>query len=131
MTLFTSRALAALLAASAMTVAAPIAVAQQAQQPQSEAQAADIAEEDLQKFALAAIEVQRVNQAYQPRFQEAESEDEQQQIQQQAAQEAAEAVQQAGLTVEEYNQYSRIAVENPQVAERVNEYIQEILPEQQ
>lgn len=131
MTLFTSRTLAALLAASAMTVAAPIAVAQQAQQPQSEAQANDIAEEDLQKFALAAIEVQRVNQAYQPRFQEAESEDEQQQIQQLAAQEAAEAVQQAGLTVEEYNQYSRIAVENPQVAERVNEYIQEILPQQQ
>lgn len=140
MTIFSSRTLAALLAASAMAVAVPLASAQEAQQQQPpaaspgfeqpEAPAADVAEEDLQRFALAAIEVQRVNQTYAPQLQEAQSPEQQQQIRQQANQAAAQAVQEVGLTVEQYNDISRIAVQNPQVAEQVNQYIEEALPEQ-
>jgi len=140
MTILSSRNLAALLAASAMAVAAPLASAQepQPQQPpaaspgfeQPQAPAADVAEEDLQRFALAAIQVQQVNQTYAPQLQEAQSPEEQQQIREQANQAAAQAVQEVGLSIEQYNAISRVAVQNPQVAARVNEYIEEALPEQ-
>lgn len=140
MSIFSTRALAALLAASAMAATTPLASAQepQPQQPpaaspgieQPQAPAADVAEEDLERFALAAIEVQRINQIYAPQVQQAQSPDEQQQIRQQANQEAAQAVQEVGLSVEQYNDISRLAVQDPQVAERVNEYIEQALPEQ-
>lgn len=158
MTKFSSRSLAALVAASAM-MTAPLAMAQQqpaepqaqqpqAQQPQSQqpqaeppAQApgfdqaqpdsASVAEEDLKKFAVAAIQVQQINQIYAPQVQEAQSPDEQQLIRQQANEAAAQAVTEAGLSVEQYNDISRLAVQNPQVAEKVTSYIEEAMPEQQ
>jgi hypothetical protein len=150
MTIFSTRTFAALIAAAGMAMAAPLASAQepQPQQPpaaqppaeqppaqtpgfdQPAPDAAQVGEEDLQRFALAAIEVQRVNQTFAPQLQQAQSPDEQQQIRQQANQAAAQAVQEVGLTVEQYNDISRLAVQNPQVAEQVNSYIEEALPQQ-
>lgn len=142
MTKFSPRTLASLVAASAMSVAAPLALAQeppqpqqpQAQQPgfdQPQAGAADVAEEDLQRFAMAAIQVQQINQIYAPQVQEAQSPEQQEQIRQQANEAAAQAVQEAGLSIEEYNDISRLATQNPQVAEKVTSYIEEALPQQE
>lgn len=117
------------LAAGAFFVAAPVAhgdatTPQTAQQTQQAPQA-NFSDEQLQSFAAAANEVRTVHEEWQQRLQETQDPRQQQQIRQEASQEMAEAIEDEGLTIEEYNEISQVARQDPEVYDKVSRYMQE------
>ena len=80
---------------------------------------------ELKSYASAMLQVQRLNQAYQPQIRAATTPEKQQQVQQQALQQMAAAVRAEGLSVEKYNEISRAMQGNPQVADEVRGYLKE------
>lgn len=112
---------------------APAAMAQTQQQRQPPAkqpppaaqQQQSYGEDELKSYASARLEVQRLNQTYQPQIRAAGSPQKQQQIQQQALQKMASAVRAQGLSVEKYNEISQAVQANPQLASQVQGYIDE------
>jgi hypothetical protein len=123
----------ALASASALTLALGVASYAAAQDtapaPQMEAptaQAPAVDDAKLKSFAMAFLEVAKVNQAYQPQIQAAPSADDQQRLQQEAGQKMIEAVNAAeDLSVDEYNQIIEAAQTDPDLAQRINGHITE------
>ncbi|WEX07053.1 DUF4168 domain-containing protein [Chelativorans sp. AA-79] len=121
--------LAAACLSAGVVVAAP-ALAQEPPQPSAPAanqpsepaaEAPAVSEEKLQSFVVAFAEVEKIKQEYSQRLQGAGSEGEQQQIQNEAGQKMLQAVQDKGISVDEYNQIIRAAQTDPALAERVTE----------
>lgn len=104
--------------AIALTVAVP-AAAQTQQQP------AQVTEEDLQSYAAAVVEVQRISEKWLPRIEAAPSDDHKAVLQQQAQDKMIEAVRDEGMTVEEYNEISRMAQADPQLWQQVQGYMKQ------
>lgn len=97
--------------------------------PQMEAPAAapagNVDEAKLKSFAVAFLEVAKVNQVYQPQI-EAAQPDDQQRLQQEAGQKMIEAVNASDdITVDEYNQIIQAAQTDPELAQRINGHITE------
>jgi LPS O-antigen subunit length determinant protein (WzzB/FepE family) len=93
---------------------------QEMQQPAQQ----DFSEETLQSFAVAFLQVDEINKTYTPRLQEASSPEEQQQIQEEASQEMVTAVENAdGITVQEYTSIMQAAQADPDLAQRLTQYI--------
>jgi biopolymer transport protein ExbB/TolQ len=98
--------------------------AQQQQQRQQQAPSAqNFSDEELKAFAGAAQQVQAINRNFQSRFQSAESPEKRQQLQQGARQEMVSAIQEEGLSVEQYNQIAKAAQGDPDLAEQVQAYM--------
>jgi hypothetical protein len=101
--------------AAAMLLAAPQAIAQeqppQAQQPT----APDFSEQQIEAFVDAATEVQRVQTELDAKAQEAQNPEEVAELQQEAQLEASQAVEDSGLTVDEYAAIAQAANENPEL----------------
>lgn len=76
---------------------------------QTQQQGAEIDQATIVAFAEASLEVEAIGQAWSPRIVEAESEEEAQTLRAEAAEEMTEAVEQAGLTVQLYNQIAQAA----------------------
>jgi len=80
----------------------------------------------LESFAVAFLEVDKVKREYTPKLQQATSEEEQKQIQTEAGQKMVQAVEgTAGISVEEYNQIIQSAQADPELAQRLNNIIQQ------
>lgn len=112
-------------AAAAMTLgfAAP-AIAQTAAPPAAQQPApAAVPEESLRSYAMAAIEVQRIGEAWEPRIQSAESAEQVEQLRQEAQSEMISAVEQEGLSVDEYNEIFTLTQTDPAAREQVIEYM--------
>lgn len=106
----------------------PPAAQQQQQRPpaaQPQQPAKNYDQQELKSYASARVEVQRLNQEYQPQIRAAGSPQKQQQLHQQALQQMAAAVRDQGLSVKKYNEISRAVQTNPQLASRVQSYIDE------
>jgi hypothetical protein len=112
----------------------PAAMGQSQQQPPAAQQQPPAAQQqpgsaqnydkgELKSYASAMLQVQRLNQAYQPQIRAATTPEKQQQVQQQALQQMAAAVRAEGLSVEKYNEISRAMQGNPQVADEVRGYL--------
>lgn len=86
------------------------------------AAAASITDQELKSFAVAALEVKKINDNYRPRYQSAGTPAEKQQVQKEATEKMSSAVQQKGLTVDKYNQIVRVAQADPQVAKTIDDY---------
>lgn len=86
-------------------------------------QQAQIPEEDIKTFADATVEVKRIDDAYAPRLEAAASPEEQAQVQNEAMAEMVRAVEEKGLTVEQYNTISQVAQLNPDVARQIYQYM--------
>jgi Domain of unknown function (DUF4168) len=104
------------IAAAFLLVAAPYAFAQE--QPQTAPQTQpmtppDFSEEKIEAFVDAATEVQRVQTELDVKAQEAENPEEVAQLQQEAQQEASQAVENSGLTVDEYAAIAEAANQDP------------------
>lgn len=93
---------------------------QQQQTPQS---SQNFSEEDLKSYAVAALQVQQINQNYQPQLQAAGSPEKKQAVQQEAMGKMVQAVQQEGLSVDKYNEISAAIQSDPQVADQVRGYM--------
>lgn len=83
-------------------------------------------QERLQTFAAVAIEVQRINDDYQSRFSAAGTSEEREKIQQEAATEMTKAVEDNGMTVDQYNEVARAAQADPDVAKQISEYVRQV-----
>jgi hypothetical protein len=82
-------------------------------------------QERLQTFAAIAIEVQRISDDYQSRFSAAGTAEERQRIQQEATSEMTKAVEDNGMTVDQYNEVARVAQSDPEVARQITDYVRQ------
>ncbi|SRR5690606_25449701 len=106
------------------------AAAQTATEPQGETQMQQEAEplrltdDDLRSYAMAAVQVRRISEAYQPRMEAAESAQQQEELRNQAMEEMVQAVEKEGLTVLKYNQISSVSQTDPEIASRIEKHIE-------
>lgn len=105
------------LMATGAVVAAPGVMAQSASQQQ-----AAISDADLKAFAVAARDVQKINQDYMPVYQSAQNEQQRATIEQEAMGKMAQSVKDKGMSVEKYNQIVAAAQADPDVARKVDSY---------
>jgi hypothetical protein len=89
-------------------------------------------EPKLRSFAVAFLEVSKVNQEYQPQLQAATDPQEQKRIRDEAGGKMVEAVENTdGISVEEYSQIIAQAQTDPELAQQINTLVQEAAqPEQ-
>ena len=84
------------------------------QQPQP-AMPSELSQSEIETFADAAIEVQRVQQEFDSQVQAAQNAEEIEQLQQQAQQDARQAIENHGLSVDEYTAILQAANQDPQL----------------
>ncbi len=101
------------------------AMAQSAAPQRQPQQQAAISQEELKSFAVAAKEVQKINQSYMPSYQSAQTDEQKKAIEREAMGKMTQAVKEKGLTVEKYNQIVQVAQSDPEVARKVDEYARE------
>jgi hypothetical protein len=103
------------IAAALLLMAAPVAFAQEQPQtaPTQPMTPPDFSEEKIEAFVDAATEVQRVQTELDAKAQEAQNPEEVAQLQQEAQQEASQAVEDSGLTVDEYAAIAEAANQDP------------------
>lgn len=89
------------------------------------AQSQSFSDDQLQSFALAAIEIQEIRATYVTQIQEADSEEQRQQLSEEATEAMVQAVDETpGITVEDYNAIIEASADDPELSERINEYMQ-------
>ena len=122
--------IAAALGMAAALAAAP-ALAQQEgyerspQQQQQQGQPAEVSEAKLDKFVDALAEIRTIQQEVSVELEAASDTQEAQELQQQAQQKMIEAVQEAGLSVEEYNQIASLMNSDPEIQERIHSKLEQ------
>jgi hypothetical protein len=128
--------LAPALRAGALSLAvAPLALAPAAglaQQTQSQGQAQaeapapqDFSDEQLQAFADAMVDVQQIVREAQPKIEAAKGEQAKQDLRRTAGEDMVEAVQDSGLSVDTYNAIARTARDNPELARRITDMVEQ------
>jgi hypothetical protein len=119
-----TRALSLLLGLTGLTCTPAVFAQASPQSPvEQTAPASNYSDSELKTFAVAALEVQRINDAYVQKLESAKSPEEQQQLRQTASQEMVRAVEKEGMSVDKYKEIMSQAKANPAVAERVQQHI--------
>ncbi|MCC5878386.1 MAG: DUF4168 domain-containing protein [Idiomarina sp.] len=93
-----------------------------AQQQMEEMANQPISEEQLEQFADALDEIERINDEFVAELEQAESQEEAQELQIAAQSEMVEAVENSGLSVEEYNAIAYRMQNDPEIQERIEEH---------
>jgi Domain of unknown function (DUF4168) len=109
--------------AAAMLLAAPYAMAQE--QPQAPMTPPDFSEEKIEAFVDAATEVQRVQTELDAKAQETQDPEEVAQLQKEAQQEASQAVEDSGLSVDEYAAIAEAANQDPDLYAMIVDLMQQ------
>ncbi|MPZ46366.1 MAG: DUF4168 domain-containing protein [Betaproteobacteria bacterium] len=105
-------------------LACPLAVFPQGTlQPPAEQSASSFSDSELKSFAVAVLEVQRINDTFVPKLESAKSPEEQQKLRKTASQEMVRAVEKEGMSVDKYKEIMSQTEANPAVAERVKEHM--------
>lgn len=94
--------------------------------PRVQQPAPSYSDDELKSFAVAALEVQRINDAYLPKLKTASTPEEQQRVEKTATDEMVKAVEKEGMTVDKYKQIMNHAQSDPQIAERVMQHIKTV-----
>lgn len=90
------------------------------------AQSASFTDDQLQSFAMAALEVREIRASYVEQMQTAESEEQRQQLAEEANAEMVEAVRETpGITIEDYNAIIEASADDPQLSQRIDEHMQQ------
>ena len=89
--------------------------------------AAAYSDAELKSFAGAVVEVHRINDAYIPKLQAANTPDEEQQIEAAALREMVQAVEKEGISVEKYEEILTQAQNNRDVAHRLKQPLRDAL----
>jgi len=111
-----------LAAVALMALASPPAYAQAAD-AEPPAAAPQITDQQLQSYAVAALQVEKVNKTYQPMINKAPTREEQKTLYDKAAQEMVEVIRNSGLSVEQYNQITTLVQSNPELSKQVQGYM--------
>lgn len=115
-------------AALAQQAAPPAGQPQQAPPPQAqpmpgqEAPQASFSDEEIETYADATLEVQEIGAKWEPRLleaQQAQQPEQLEQLQREAEEEMVDAVQSAGLSVEQYNEITRMAQVDQNLRDRI------------
>ena len=99
---------------------------QTAPQPAPQAAPSSYSDAELKTFAVAALEVLRINDLYLPKLKMATTPEEQQQVEKTATDEMVKAVEKEGLSVDKYKEIMSQAEANPQIAERVMKHMKDV-----
>lgn len=91
-------------------------------EPPSSAASSAYSEQELHSFAVAVLEVERIKASYAPKL--AQNLREQAQVKQAASLELLMALKQHGMSVDKYQEMLASVQSNPQLADKVNEYLQ-------
>lgn len=86
--------------------------------------AASVDDAQLEQFATALTDVRDLGNEYSEQIASAESQEEAQELQQEAQVEMVAAVEDTGMTVQEYNQIAEQMSQNPELMERVQAMLQ-------
>lgn len=92
---------------------------------QSQQQADDFSDEDLQQFVDLQGEIGEIREEYVSKIEGADSEDKARELQQEAQSAMVEAIEAAGMSVQDYNAIAVAYNSNPDVQERVDEMADE------
>jgi hypothetical protein len=92
-----------------------------AQSEQSSASSSSYSDQELRSFAVAVLEVERIKSSYAPKL--AQNLREQAQVKQAASLELLMALKQQGMSVDKYQQMLASVQSNPQLADKVNDYL--------
>ena len=105
---------------------APMAVAgdMEGEMEMEEPPEVDVSDEEIQSFAAAMIDVQELGQEWTQRMQETEDQEELSQMQQEAQEEMIGAIEDHGMTVEEYNEIATAAQQDPELAQEIEQAAQ-------
>ena len=115
-------------AAAMLLLASPPAMAQD--QPQSQPMTPpDFSQQQIEAFVDAATEVQRVQTELDTKAQDAQNPEEVAQLQQQAQQEASQAVEESGLSVDEYAAIAQAANQDPDLYAQIVDLMQQRAPQ--
>lgn len=105
---------------------APATLAQTAAPPPAQAaQQDDFTDTELKSFAVALVQVSRINDNYLPVYHAAKTPEEQKAVEEKASREMLQAVEGAGMTVDKYQEILARARSNPEVANRIHEHVKE------
>lgn len=88
---------------------------------QQQAPDIDVSDDQVESFAEAQARVAEIGEKWTPRMQEAESSEDVQKAREQAQQEMVIAVENAGLSVQEYNQIARAAQADEELREKIQD----------
>lgn len=120
---------ATVLAASLLAITPAAAQSMQSQPPVTQPGAAgaqaQVTDEKLDSFASAAVEIQAINEEARARLSEPSTSESPEDLQRQANEDIISAVQDEGLTIEEFNEIARQAQDDPALHSRVIAKIQE------
>jgi len=108
----------------AFALAAPLPAAAQTESDQPPVAAEDLSDAQLESFAAAAVEVSEITEQLQMQAQGVEDEAELMELQEQANTQMVAAVEEEGLTVEEYNMIFQVAQVDPELNERLVEMME-------
>jgi adenylate kinase len=125
--MFTMRLAPALVAVALSVGVAGVGMPSQtfAQTNQPTATAQSFSDEDLRTFAVALLEVEKVGVAWQDRVKQAPVE-QQPQLEAQAHQEMVQAVQETGLSVDDYNVIAQAAASDPALRDEIVKHVNEM-----
>jgi len=107
---------------------APNAMAQEGSEGDAAGQDAptvDVSQEQIQAFAAAMVEVQQLGQEWTQKMQQTEDQEELSQMQQQAQEEMMGAIEDQGMTVEEYNEIATAAQQDQELAQQIQQAAQQ------
>lgn len=93
--------------------------------PQQQDTMPDVSEEQIEAFVQAYVQLSQVREEYTARVQAAENQEEARQLQQEANDAMTAAIEEAGLSVEEYQQVALAINANAELRERVTEMLSE------
>ncbi|GAB2782360.1 hypothetical protein GCM10027040_05560 [Halomonas shantousis] len=91
----------------------------------TQSQTQNFSDEQLQQFADVSQEIARISQEYTGQLQDAQDEASQQQIRQEANDEMVQAVQDSGMSIEEFNNIGQAIQQDPQLMQRVQKMAQQ------
>jgi hypothetical protein len=109
----------------ATLIAAPLAWAPAAmadsQGMETEAPDIDVSSAEVESFAAAMLDVQQLGQEWTQRMQETDDQEELSEMQQEAQEEMIGAIEDHGMTVEEYNEIATAAQQDPELAQEIQQ----------
>jgi hypothetical protein len=94
--------------------------------PNVQQPARSYSDDELKSFAVAALQVQRINDSYLPKLKTASTPEEQKQVEKVATDEMVKAVEKEGMSVDKYKEIMNQAQSNPEIADRVMKHIKSV-----
>ncbi len=105
-------------AAAALMLGAPVA-AQDYQMEQQQPAQTDVSDQQLEQFATAQLQISEIQQDFSARLQGVEDAEEAHELQVQANEEMTEAVEEAGLDVQSFNEIAMAIQNDPELQQRL------------